>query len=89
MDNNTKVKSGLATSSLVIGIVATVVAFGGFFPCLGLFALWVSVPTSLVGLALGAFAPKGSAKKPGMILGWVALGMSVLAGIAQGAMFDA
>lgn len=81
--------NGIGTAAFVFGILAVVLSVGGFIPCLGAGALYLSVPLSIVAGALGFFAhPTGFKKTPGIILGGIGLLLSILAGLYQGSLVN-
>lgn len=86
--NQTPKKSGLAKAGLVLGIIAASLAVIGFFPCLGIIAVWLAIIIAFVGGACAFFAPKGSSKKPGLILCGVGIVIALGAWCYQGALVE-
>lgn len=86
--NQTSKKSGLAKAGLVLGIIAASFAVIGFFPCLGIIAVWLAIIIAFVGGACAFFAPKGSSKKPGLILCGVGIVIALGAWCYQGALAE-
>lgn len=86
INNSNTQGGGLATASVVLGIIALVIAFGGFVPCLGTVAVFLAVPFALIGILLACFAAK---KVAGLVIGGIALCVAVVAGLCQGALVGA
>ncbi len=57
----------LNIASLVIGVIALILAIPAFIPLLG-WANWVIVPIAVVGLALGAMSDKTSGRNLNIVV---------------------
>lgn len=85
-NSNSQSGGGLTTASVILGVIALVISFGGFVPCLGTAAVFLAIPLALIGILLACFASK---KVAGLVLGGVALCIATVAALCQGALVGA
>ena len=69
----------LNIASIVIGVIALILAVPAFIPLLG-WANWVVVPVAVVGLALGAMSSRTSGRNLNIVVIVIGVGRLMLGG---------